>query len=610
MVPTVAPTLPPPSVFISEVQDKTSGTCGGSWIELYNAGSYNVILDNFNYVLTDSEDKDPFTLTGMIDVGAYFLVCAGGGAASSSGAGFQFSIESTDVITLKNYWGDADSMTLPGNKANDADTYVRNPADGAVMSTAIGTPGVQNIGPIIISEVQDQTSGSCQGSWIELYNTGTTPATMTNYELTNSQDNYPFTLQGSIDGGQYKVICGSSGGHNDDAAAVASSDAARRLSSHEAGFLFSIASDDTLILRSGSGDIDSMTLPNDKADDLSTYIRKIADNSIQSTAIGSPGGQNIGPVIINEIQDYMSGACQSQWVELYNSGSQQVDLSATNYILTITGATDPFSLTGVLDAGAYKIVCGVSKAPTSSPTDLSYNYGYVAQPDYDDPGISPSPLPVPSPTMVPIASPTKAPTNTFSYRQRPTTYSTHKSKNFELHFFTRKTQFWGVFSPGADAWVFFTESWLPWRWEFHGGSIMDLTLPLQSQATATVAPSRLQHRRPSATATRVAILTKGLWTASEMAALGIAHIRMAVGCMMTTTLVPFKCAVRVFRHRSSQVTSGPATATVTAATAVLMLQLASTTAQSLYVLRTGRTRAWTIARFRTCKHCVRHRWRL
>ena len=102
----------------------------------------------------------------------------------------------------------------------------------------------------------------------------------------------------------------------------------------------------------------------------------------------------------------------------------------TNYILTITGATDPFSLTGVLDAGAYKIVCGVSKAPTSSPTDLSYNYGYVAQPDYDDPGISPSPLPVPSPTMVPIASPTKAPTNTFSYRQRPTTYSTHKSKNF------------------------------------------------------------------------------------------------------------------------------------------------------------------------------------
>ena len=50
----------------------------------------------------------------------------------------------------------------------------------------------------------------------------------------------------------------------------------------------------------------------------------------------------------------------------------------------------------------------------------------------------------------------------FSTSQRPT-YSTHKSKNFELHILTRKTQFWGAISSFANTWILFTESWFPWR---------------------------------------------------------------------------------------------------------------------------------------------------
>ena len=69
-----------------------------------------------------------------------------------------------------------------------------------------------------------------------------------------------------------------------------------------------------------------------------------------------------------------------------------------------------------------------------------------------------------------------------------------QSKNFELHTLTRETQFWGVISSFANTWILSTESWLPWRWKFQDGSIIDLTLPLQFQATATVAPSRLHHR--------------------------------------------------------------------------------------------------------------------
>jgi hypothetical protein len=219
--------------------------------------------------------------------------------------------------------------------------------DAVSTSTVAYTPGAPNwvatnlppIPPLWLNELQAQNLTGPQDNfgqrdpWVELYNSGTTPITLTNFYLTDTYTNltrWAFPPGATLSPGEFKLVwldgqpAQTSGGH------------------WHAGFAISAP----------TGSVALVQVVNNRTSvvDYLNYNLPVADRSYGAFPDGTPthrtrfyvptpGAPNSDgypevPVTINEwmagntftITDPLDGKF-SDWFELYNSGSEPVDLS-------------------------------------------------------------------------------------------------------------------------------------------------------------------------------------------------------------------------------------------------------------------------------------------
>lgn len=194
------------------------------WIELYNGGSRDIRLQG--YILADKADTfDPACVLPdiTIEAGGYCVIPAGSKAAGSDGFCLPFGVSRTgETLYLLNTAGKLiDKLVIPalGEDVSYARTdsgaagYCRQPTPGAANTTAITAEpeADQAMEPsdlaVSISEVQSNGLADA-ADWIELYNPSDTELTLADCFLTDDEtDPRKHRLQTlTIPAGGYAVL--------------------------------------------------------------------------------------------------------------------------------------------------------------------------------------------------------------------------------------------------------------------------------------------------------------------------------------------------------------------------------------------------------------------
>ena len=205
------------------------------WIELYNAGSERIYLDQF--ALSDNEEKLAkwfFPQGAYIDPGQYFIVFCSGKDRTGAETGYphtNFSLSAEgETVTLANALGQLVDRVVYDNLSVDC-SYGRNDATGAWQVYTLATPGASNnesgaaradeylraLNPthVILSEVMSSNDhvtvfpGSANKDWVEIYNSGTDTVDLSGWGLSDNI-NWPrkwqFPEGTVIWPGEYKLV--------------------------------------------------------------------------------------------------------------------------------------------------------------------------------------------------------------------------------------------------------------------------------------------------------------------------------------------------------------------------------------------------------------------
>ena len=205
------------------------------WIELYNAGSERVMLDQ--YALSDNEEKLTkwfFPQGAFIDPGQYYIVFCSGKDRTGAGTGYphtNFSLSAEgETVTLSNALAQLVDRVVYDNLPVDC-SYGRNDATDAWQVYKLATPGAANNDSgtaradeylralnrthVIISEVMTSNdrvqifSGSPNKDWVELYNDGADTIDLSGFGLSDNI-NWPrkwqFPAGTVIWPGEYKLV--------------------------------------------------------------------------------------------------------------------------------------------------------------------------------------------------------------------------------------------------------------------------------------------------------------------------------------------------------------------------------------------------------------------
>lgn len=230
-------------------------------------------------------------------------------------------------------------------------------------------------------DVDDPTYGSQGGAysdWIEIYNSGTQAVDLTGYTLSDSTATWTFP-QGFIPAQGYLVIWAS------DKNKVASN------GQLHTSFKLSASGESVTLKKPDGAVVDSLNVVS-LADDQS-YGRSIDGTSeLVAFSNATPGSANVSDtptstLFINEVMasnastikdgdvedpTYGSqGGAYSDWIEIYNSGLQAVDL--TGYTLSDSSATWTFPQ-GVVPARGYLLVWASDKDKVAKDGQLHTNF--------------------------------------------------------------------------------------------------------------------------------------------------------------------------------------------------------------------------------------------
>lgn len=356
-----------PGLIISEIVAKSDNNTyleGNDWIELYNAGTTAVDLSG--YWLADSTSEQFSLLAGRLNPGKYIVIAAVGseGAGTSS---VPFKLGSEDSVLLYLDSDLVDSFTWADGEAAVGKSF--GLIDG-VAQTTFPTPNSANqiqggndpqnnpSSDLVISEVvaksydDDYLDGN---DWIEIYNTGTEVVDLSNYRLADSSSAKSALPMEQLNPGEYLII-----------AAVDPEE------SYPSSVPFKLGAEDSVLLYldgdlidslawldgdiykgNGYGLVDGSALATSPTPGLSNKIAEL--NS--GPAVDPAGSSDL---IINEIvaksddDAFLDG---SDWIELYNAGTEPVNLSG--YLLADSGS-EQFSLpVGWLEAGEYFVIAAV-----------------------------------------------------------------------------------------------------------------------------------------------------------------------------------------------------------------------------------------------------------
>ena len=366
------------------VCDGTDLEPGEDYIELYNPGTEAVDLTG--WVLHDDNgpfNSDAFTFTAavssttgvaevttaaispspIIKPGEYKLLC---GDFTDS---FQFNIGSSDTVTLLDAEGLLVSTTGKAKGlGSETNTFQLDPSTGT-YSYSFPTPGEANIflgqPQVLISEVsQTGTAGTCvfdadaaDGSvgvpYVELYNYGGNPADISGYILRNAAgETYTFPEDTLLLPLRYQVFCLGDDTGTASKLAVSENDSLSFLSP-ESEVITSMTRnlvqgentvDTTFQLRgrltaidinslfdlSAQNEDDYMYLYNTppSPEEANTFLSATYGGVLFINEVSSSGTYNAcGGSILSGLGDGNSVVVGDDFIELYNSGTETIDLA-------------------------------------------------------------------------------------------------------------------------------------------------------------------------------------------------------------------------------------------------------------------------------------------
>ncbi|MEC5183861.1 hypothetical protein RCH12_001320 [Cryobacterium sp. MP_3.1] len=332
---TLSPAMaaPAPSVRINEVE--SDGGTPGDWIELTNIGQ--VAADVSGWVVKDDKDERTFALPAntVLEPGAFLAVDVDGAGATSFGLG------KADIARLFL----ADGTTLVDSyawAAHATTSWGRCPdGTGEFRETTAATRGAANDCDVSVADNvrlnEVESNGGTRGDWIELVNVGTAPVDASGLVLKDSDDTHAAVLPvgSTIAGGGYLVVEAPTMDYG-----LGGGDAAR---------LF---------------DTDGVTLIDSyawTAHAASSYGRcPDGVGEFADTATATKGAANdcvvpeTADVRITETES--TGGTPGDWVELFNPGANDVDL--TGWIVRDNDDTHTAVLPSgsVIVAGGYFVV--------------------------------------------------------------------------------------------------------------------------------------------------------------------------------------------------------------------------------------------------------------
>ncbi|MDP2292833.1 MAG: lamin tail domain-containing protein [Actinomycetota bacterium] len=296
------PFAPSPVTHVEINEVESQGGTPGDWVELVNRSG--IALDVSGYVLKDDDDTHIGTIpAGSVIPANGYLAIDESVLGYGLGGNDQARFFARDGVTL------LDSTTWPGHAAS---TWGRCP-DGAgnFGVTSAGTKGAaNNCEPLVVLN-EIESSGGTPGDWVELYNPGPSASDVSGWVLRDSNDASAYAIPAGtvVPSGGYLVL-------------------------DEAQFGFGLGGADSARLFRADGALhDSYTWTSHAA---VTYGRcPNAIGAMGATFAVTKGAANscaapVTTVKINEVES--SGGTPGDWVELINTGSTAVDLTAWQFV--------------------------------------------------------------------------------------------------------------------------------------------------------------------------------------------------------------------------------------------------------------------------------------
>ncbi|MBX0301500.1 lamin tail domain-containing protein [Cryobacterium sp. 1639] len=328
-----APSDPAPSVRINEVE--SDGGTPGDWIELTNTGS--TVADVSGWVVKDDKDERTFALPAdtVIEPGAFLAVDVDGDGATNFGLG------KADIARLFL----ADGSTLVDSyawAAHASTSWGRCPdGTGEFRETTASTRGAANDCDVSVADTvrlnEIESNGGTPGDWVELVNLGAASVDVSGLVLRDSDDTHAAVLPvgSTIAAGGHLVVEAPTMDYG-----LGGADSAR---------LF---------------DTDGVTLIDSyawTAHAASTYGRcpdGIGEFADTATATQGAANDCVVPVTpeVSITETESSGGTPGDWVELFNPGAIDVDL--TGWIVRDNDDTHTAVLPSgsVISAGGYFVV--------------------------------------------------------------------------------------------------------------------------------------------------------------------------------------------------------------------------------------------------------------
>ncbi|WP_208858814.1 lamin tail domain-containing protein [Cryobacterium zongtaii] len=332
---TLSPAMaaPAPSVRINEVE--SDGGTPGDWIELTNIGQ--VAADVSGWVVKDDKDERTFALPAntVLEPGAFLAVDVDGAGATSFGLG------KADIARLFL----ADGTTLVDSyawAAHATTSWGRCPdGTGEFRETTAATRGAANDCDVSVADNvrlnEVESNGGTPGDWIELVNLGTAPVDASGLVLKDSDDTHAAVLPvgSTIAGGGYLVVEAPTMDYG-----LGGGDAAR------------------LFDTDGVTVIDSYAWTAHAASSYGRCPDGVGEFADTATATKGAANDCVVPetadVRITETES--TGGTPGDWVELFNPGANDVDL--TGWIVRDNDDTHTAVLPSgsVIVAGGYFVV--------------------------------------------------------------------------------------------------------------------------------------------------------------------------------------------------------------------------------------------------------------
>ncbi|GGA60042.1 hypothetical protein GCM10011490_07730 [Pseudoclavibacter endophyticus] len=294
-----APAVGP--IAINEVESSDGDP--GDWVELMNTG--DVAIDLGGYEVRDDKDRDAYVIPAgtVAEPGEFVVIDQVDGGVG----GFDFGLGSADEVRLFDAGGAmVDAYAWDGHAA---ETYGRCPdGTGEFQPTESATKGAPNDCRVQVRINEVASSGGEPGDWVEFINVGDMTIDLGGFVFLDDRDDHRYALPAGsvIEPGGFFVL-------------------------DEAEFGFGLGSADMARLHTPEGEtVDEVTW---NAHGNPTLGRcPDGEGTFGDTAAATKGAPNdcvLAPgataVVVNEAES--SGGIPGDWVELFNTGDSDVDLS-------------------------------------------------------------------------------------------------------------------------------------------------------------------------------------------------------------------------------------------------------------------------------------------